>query len=40
MPMAGLADALMKAHAEYQAGHSRRDDLTLFGFRAGARVPS
>jgi len=40
MPMAGLADALMKAHAEYQAGHSRRDDLTLFGFRAGRGVPA
>jgi phosphoserine phosphatase RsbU/P len=36
MPMAGLADSLMKTHATYQAGHSRRDDLTLFGFRAAA----
>jgi len=34
LPMGGFAEALMGAHADYQAGHSRRDDLTLFCFRA------
>jgi serine phosphatase RsbU (regulator of sigma subunit) len=34
LPMGDFAAALMSAHGEYQAGHSRRDDLTLYCFRA------
>ncbi|HEY0179596.1 MAG TPA: SpoIIE family protein phosphatase [Dokdonella sp.] len=32
-PMPEFAAALLAAHADYQAGHRRRDDLTLFCFR-------
>jgi len=38
LPMRDFAPALLEAHADYQAGHSRRDDLTLFCFRAPARA--
>jgi serine phosphatase RsbU (regulator of sigma subunit) len=34
LPMRDFATALLDTHADYQAGHSRRDDLTLFCFRA------
>jgi serine phosphatase RsbU (regulator of sigma subunit) len=33
LPMGDFAEALMRVHADYQSGHSRRDDLTLFCFR-------
>lgn len=32
-PIAEFAASIMKAHENYQAGHSRRDDVTLFCFR-------
>src|SRR5262249_29706847 len=32
-PIAEVSAAIMKAHENYQAGHSRRDDVTLFCFR-------
>jgi len=34
LPMPAFVDALLHEHADYQAGHARRDDLTLFCFRA------
>lgn len=34
LPMGEFAASMIDAHADYQAGHSRRDDLTLFCFRA------
>jgi hypothetical protein len=30
MPVADQAAAVMQVHGEYQAGHRRRDDLSLF----------
>jgi len=39
LPMPEFAAALLDTHAGYQAGHSRRDDLTLFCFRAQPTDP-
>jgi serine phosphatase RsbU (regulator of sigma subunit) len=33
LPMKEFTDALLHDHGSYQAGHARRDDLTLFCFR-------
>jgi len=34
LPMPEFAASLVVTHADWQAGHSRRDDLTLFAFRS------